>query len=242
MFYLLLKPIIHTYAELVLQCQSEDKEIDVEYRDWWWWSCETHRYRYIHFKDTRADRMWLYCWLGEDWSECDIYEGCCTEIENIHCFMCDWNRIMQNLEQEQRGHQAHWISYDIGQVFHFRLPLKSTGRVNLHNNVRKWKGNASWDICKETALNLSCETKIWLWVVTDGVQIQGSLRPCTLTSISVISPAYHRAGSSSQPKTDLWKGQHATAETEQCLIRGEMVSFPNWFQFGSDKIVLCWAT
>jgi len=33
MFYLLLKPIIHTYTELVLQCQSEDKEIDVEYRD-----------------------------------------------------------------------------------------------------------------------------------------------------------------------------------------------------------------
>lgn len=28
-------------------------------------------------------------------------------------------------------------------------------------------------------------------------------------------------------KTDLWKGQHATAETEQCLIRGEMVSLPN---------------
>lgn len=59
------------------------------------------------------------------------------------------------------------------------------------------------------------------------VQTQATLRPGLLTSINLISPAHHLAGPSKQHKTDLWKGQHATAETEQCLIRGEMVSFPN---------------
>lgn len=59
------------------------------------------------------------------------------------------------------------------------------------------------------------------------VQTQATVRPCLLTSISPISPAHHLAGPSQQHKADLWKGQHATAETEQRLIRGEMVSFSN---------------
>lgn len=128
-----------------------------------------------------------------------------------------------------------------GKIAHGTL----TGLSVIPSDARKLKEKCMMGCLQRKAeCTVWNEIKPWVWlarlrahdieVIVNAdkwlkVQIRATVRPCLLTSISLISPAYHLVCPSQQHKTDLWKGQHATAETEKSLIRGEMVSFPNWF-------------